>query len=79
MGLLVEGKPLNSEEMKSKLNYVREHGVIQFLNTWRRVKDIADDQLRFGDEIECGVFEVDHEAKTVKLSISGAKVVNGNY
>lgn len=75
MGLLVDGTPLSSEDMKPKLKYIKDHGVIQFLNTWRRVKDIQGDQLKFGDEIESGVFEVDHENKTVKLSACGASLM----
>lgn len=75
MGLLTVGKPLNPEEVEAISAYIREHGVIQFLNTWKRVKDIADDELRFGDEIECGVFVVDHAAKTVKLSVRSAELL----
>lgn len=36
--------------------------------------DIAGDELRFGDEIECGVFVVDHINKTVKLSVRSREV-----
>ena len=60
MGLLTEGEPLSSEETTKISGYIREHGVTQFLNTWRRVKDIANDELRFGDEIECGIYVVDN-------------------
>lgn len=36
--------------------------------------DIAGDELRFGDEIECGVFVVDNIKKTVKLSVRSREV-----
>ena len=36
MGLLVEGEALSSEDMKGHLNYIREHGISQFLCTWHR-------------------------------------------
>lgn len=36
MGLLVEGVALSPEEMKEHLNYIREHGISQFLATWNR-------------------------------------------
>jgi glutamate--cysteine ligase catalytic subunit len=74
MGLLTVGKPLSSAETKGKAAYVREKGITQFLHTWNRVKDIKDDELRFGDEVESGVFVVDNINKTVKLSIRSAQV-----
>lgn len=54
MGLLKVGKPLSWNETKKYSSYVRHHGLIQFLNVWNRIKDIQDDKLRWGDEIECG-------------------------
>ncbi|RYH23337.1 hypothetical protein EON65_17945 [archaeon] len=74
MGLLVEGKALVAEELQQYLHYIRQHGVIQFLNTWRRQKDVRNDELKFGDEIESGVFVVDHTNKTVKLSLRATEV-----
>ena len=74
MGLLTEGEPLNSEETTKVSSYIREHGVTQFLNTWRRVKDIANDELRFGDEIECGIYVVDETTKTIRLSVRSAEL-----
>ncbi len=38
------------------------------------ILDIAGDELRFGDEIECGVFVIDSVAKTVKLSVRSRQV-----
>jgi glutamate--cysteine ligase catalytic subunit len=75
MALLVEGEALSPEETKEFLNFIRNHGITQFLNIWRRVKDLQGDELKFGDEVECGVFVVDDEKKTVKLSIRGAEVI----
>ena len=74
MALLIEGQAMTPEEILAFLNYIREHGITQFLNTWNRLKDLQNDELRFGDEIECGVLEVDSVNKTVKLSIRGAEV-----
>jgi glutamate--cysteine ligase catalytic subunit len=74
MGLLVEGAPIPSEHMKEYSMYIRKHGLIQFLNTWKRLKDLKNDELKFGDEIESGVYVVDHKAKTVKLSVRAAEV-----
>ncbi len=75
MGLLVEGTALTPDETKEYLNYIREHGITQFLITWNRVKDLQGDELKFGDEIECGVFVLDKVNKTVKMSARGAEVI----
>jgi glutamate--cysteine ligase catalytic subunit len=74
MGLLTEGKALTPEEMKDVGHYIREHGITQFLHTWGRVKDLQNDELRFGDEIECGLVVVDNEKKTAKISVRSAEV-----
>ena len=54
MGLLTVGKPLKFSEAEATnvIEYVRSHGIIQFLNTWNRVKDLQNDDLRWGDEVK---------------------------
>lgn len=74
MGLLVDGQPLPPEDLKIVQAYIRQHGIQQFINTWRRLKNVQNDELKFGDEIECGIFAVDAEKRTAKLSIRGAEV-----
>jgi glutamate--cysteine ligase catalytic subunit len=74
MGLLVDGEPLPPEDLKVYLKYIREHGIRQFLQTWNRLKDLQNDELKFGDEIECGIFTLDDTAKTVKIALRGAEV-----
>lgn len=74
MGLLTEGKALTPEEMRNVGHYIRVHGITQFLHTWERVKDVQNDELRFGDEIECGLVVVDDKKKTVKISVRSAEV-----
>ena len=74
MGLLTLGKPLKFPESYKFIEYVREHGILQFLNSWHGVKDIENDELKWGDEIECGVFLVDHNNKSIKISIRCSEV-----
>jgi glutamate--cysteine ligase catalytic subunit len=74
MGLLVEGKALSPEETEKKVKYIKEHGITQFILIWNRVKDLEGDELRFGDEIECGIFFLDKANKSVKLSVRSADV-----
>lgn len=51
MGLLSEGSPLSWEETKKLSKHVREHGIIQFINLYRRLKDRTGDVLKWGDEV----------------------------
>lgn len=51
MGLLKVGKPLSWEDASHHRKYVREHGVLQFLHTYNRVKGITADELLWGDEV----------------------------
>lgn len=51
MGLLSEGSPLSWEETKKLSKHVREHGIEQFINLYRRLKDRTGDILKWGDEV----------------------------
>eukprot|EP01035_Chromulina_nebulosa_P016859 gene16859-22346_t len=74
MGLLTEGKALHAEDNFKHGHYVRDHGISQFLNTWKRVKDIHNDELRFGDEIECPILSIDSVNKIVRISARSAEL-----
>ena len=56
MGLLTEGNPLPWEKTKSLAEHVREHGITQFINLYRRLKDKTGDILKFGDEVRLALF-----------------------
>lgn len=51
MGLLTQGKPLNWEETKKHAEHVRIHGIQQFINLYKRLKDRQDPCLKWGDEV----------------------------
>ena len=51
MGLLSTGTPLDWEKAKAYADYVREHGIIQFIDTYNRLKDRVNDCLKWGDEV----------------------------
>lgn len=51
MGLLVLGKPLTWQDSKQYGPHVKEHGVTQLINLWKRLKDRDGDQLLWGDEV----------------------------
>ena len=45
-----------------------------FVSAYNRVKDLKGDELLWGDEIEYGVFVLDHEQKKVRLSLRAKEV-----
>jgi glutamate--cysteine ligase catalytic subunit len=51
MGLLTEGSPLSWEETKALADHVRQHGVVQFINLYKRLRDRQGDVLKWGDEV----------------------------
>jgi hypothetical protein len=52
------GTPLPWPSSLPHLRRVRRDGVEQFLHILNRLKDITQDDLLWGDEIECGIFKV---------------------
>ncbi|KAH0949445.1 hypothetical protein HN011_000296 [Eciton burchellii] len=75
MGLLSEGSPLDWEETKRLSDHVRKHGVIQFINLYKRLRDRQGDILKWGDEVEYMLIKFDDEAKTAKLSLRGMEIL----
>ncbi|KAI9979987.1 hypothetical protein PInf_027034 [Phytophthora infestans] len=75
MGLLVEGSPLDWPDALEWLQHVRTQGIDQFLHTYNRVKDIEGDELKWGDELEYGVFHMDKETKLARLALRGAEIL----
>jgi len=75
MGVLTVGKPLSWDQAAKHRQYVREHGLHQFLKTFARVKDITNDRLFYGDEVEYGILKLDDSTQTVKLSLRSSEVL----
>jgi glutamate--cysteine ligase catalytic subunit len=52
MGFLTTGNTFSWEEASEKpTEFVRKHGIAQFLNTYTYLKDRTRDSLRWGDEV----------------------------
>jgi len=51
MGLLSLGTPLPWSEAYKHADHVRKHGIIQFLNIWRKEKTHRRTNLLWGDEV----------------------------
>ncbi|XP_069091896.1 glutamate--cysteine ligase catalytic subunit [Pleurodeles waltl] len=75
MGLLSQGSPLSWEETKKHADYVRRHGIRQFLNIYHRVKERQRDVLKWGDEVEYMLVAFDHENKKVRLVLKGEELL----
>ncbi|EGD73196.1 gamma-glutamylcysteine synthetase heavy subunit [Salpingoeca rosetta] len=71
MGLLSEGTPLDWPEVKKVADYVREHGIVQLINTFERLQTRTNDVLKWGDEVEYMVVRFDEEHKQAKLVLRG--------
>ncbi|KAG8719530.1 hypothetical protein FRC08_002599 [Ceratobasidium sp. 394] len=76
VGHLCEGKPLSWEDGQKHADYIREHGIIQFLNVWKRQKDRRDDEFLWGDELECIVISYDDDNKNARLSLRQSEILD---
>ncbi len=56
MGLLTVGHPLSWEETKKYVQFIREHGIEQFIQIYKKVKDRRNDCLKWGDEVRIKFF-----------------------
>uniref|UniRef100_A0A673FLL3 Glutamate--cysteine ligase n=1 Tax=Sinocyclocheilus rhinocerous TaxID=307959 RepID=A0A673FLL3_9TELE len=75
MGLLSQGSPLNWEETKKHADHVRKHGILQFLNIYNKVKERQRDVLKWGDEVEYMLVEMDDNNEKVRLVLNGKDVL----
>ncbi|XP_046813334.1 glutamate--cysteine ligase catalytic subunit isoform X1 [Vespa crabro] len=75
MGLLSEGSPLSWEETKKLSDHVRKHGIIQFINIYKKLRDRQGDVLKWGDEVEYLLVKFDDVAKTAKLSLRAEEIL----
>ncbi|KAF7271477.1 glutamate--cysteine ligase [Rhynchophorus ferrugineus] len=75
MGLLTEGTPLSWEETKQLASHVREHGINQFINIYKKLKERKGDILKWGDEIEYIIVKFQHEKKEAKVSLRAEEML----
>ncbi|XP_018414372.1 PREDICTED: glutamate--cysteine ligase catalytic subunit isoform X2 [Nanorana parkeri] len=75
MGLLSAGSPLSWEETKKYADHVRQHGIIQFLNIYHKVKERQKDVLKWGDEVEYMLVAFDHENQKARLVLKGGDML----
>ncbi|CAB3237386.1 unnamed protein product [Arctia plantaginis] len=69
MGLLSEGNPLSWEETKALAEHVRQHGIEQFINLYKKLEDRTGDVLKWGDEVEYIIVKFDDEKERATVSL----------
>nr|XP_023025106.1 glutamate--cysteine ligase-like isoform X3 [Leptinotarsa decemlineata] len=76
MGLLNESvTPLSHKDTMKYAQHVREHGITQFINLYKRLKDRQGDVLKWGDEIEYSIIKFDHDREEAKVSLRSFEVL----
>ncbi|XP_078487580.1 glutamate--cysteine ligase catalytic subunit [Ciona intestinalis] len=76
MGFLdFNGEPLPFKEIRAHIDHVKRHGVLQFLNIYRRGKERNNDEFKWGDEIEYSVVHFDEKEKRARLSLRAEEIL----
>ncbi|KAL6079062.1 glutamate--cysteine ligase [Balamuthia mandrillaris] len=76
MGFLTDGGALPWEQAKKYADYIREHGIYQFLAIYQNTKTRKGDCLKFGDEIEYMVVHVDDAEKKIRLALRAHQILD---
>lgn len=76
MGLLTEGSPLTWEETRKYAKHVREHGITQFINLYKKLRDREGDVLKWGDEVEYILVKFIHNKKEAKVSLRAEEILD---
>lgn len=75
MGLLTEGSPLSWEDTKKHADHVRVHGIKQFINLYKRLKDRKGDVLKWGDEVEYVILRFDDDNQVAQVSLRADEIL----
>jgi len=76
MGLLSKGTPLDWAASQRHHAHVKQAGIRQFLNIYKKQKDRSDDQFLWGDEVEHLLLRLDPASKRVQLSLRAADLID---
>ncbi|CAD6191449.1 unnamed protein product [Caenorhabditis auriculariae] len=75
MGLLAEGTPLSWEETIQYIDYIKRHGIAQFVNLYHKLKFRERSELKWGDEVEYTIVKFDDENKKVRVSCRASQLL----
>ncbi|XP_047144925.1 glutamate--cysteine ligase catalytic subunit isoform X1 [Hydra vulgaris] len=76
MGLLTVGTPLSWEDTKKYAEKIKKHGILQFINLYKNLKDRQRDTLKWGDEIEYTLIYIDHKNKSARLLLKCSDILH---
>lgn len=76
MGFLECGTPLKWYDSTDVRQYVKEHGLLQFIYLFNLNKDRYDTALKWGDEVEFTLIEVNDNKKDARLLLKADEVIN---
>ncbi|KAG5897515.1 hypothetical protein JTB14_030012 [Gonioctena quinquepunctata] len=76
MGLLSLGKPFSYEDTKKYTEHVKEHGIEQFINCYKKFKDREGDVFKWGDEVEYNIVKFFDDKKEAKASLRGTGLLS---
>ena len=76
-GFLEAGEPYTWDESREDgiMEWVRTHGIDQFLAMWEKVKAIRCDDLKWGDELEYSILSANGDDGTVRCKLRGAEIL----
>ncbi|KAH7719127.1 gamma-glutamylcysteine synthetase [Aphelenchoides avenae] len=75
MGLLTEGLPLPWNKVLPHVEYIKQHGILQFINLYNRTKSIQGGPLKWGDEVEYTIVKFDHDQKKVRVALKADELL----
>ena len=76
MGLLSKGTPLSWEQSRAYHDYVKKHGILQFLHIYRAMSSRENDIFLWGDEVEHMLVTVDPASNTARLSLRAPDILD---
>ena len=76
MGFLLNLTALPWEESLPYLQYIREHGILQFIHTYMRMKDRKNDVLLWGDEVEYHLVRLNQETRKASIVLKAIEVIS---
>ena len=76
MGLLETGsETLSWEEIEKVADFIREHGAIQFLELYRRFQSYENPALRWGEEMEYHILELNPRTRQVHIYVQAYELI----
>lgn len=75
MGLLSEGTPLNWPASQQYRQRVKNDGIQQFLSVFQAAKDFRHHGLKWGDEVEYLLLNLDHKVRKATLALRAPQLL----